>query len=438
MIAGTHSGVGKTTIATGIMGALSARGMLVSSAKIGPDFIDPSYHALATGRPPSSLDAFLSGKSLVASLAAQASRGADILVVEGVMGLFDGSSVPGLDGSTAAVSQLLDAPVVLVVDASAMSGSVAAVVHGFNSLDPTFEIAAVILNRVGGVGHEELLREALEPLNIPVLGVLYRDDALEWRERYLGLVPVAEDPTKIRASIARLSAVIAQSLDLDGVVALSRTAPARIVSPVPQALVTGHCRVAVCAGPAFSFVYPENLELLRQAGAELMLFDPLEEPTLPHGCDALYAGGGFPEVYASALADNVSLMRDVQRRIASGLVTWAECGGFLWLCGSLDGHEMVGVLSEVQARMTDKLTLGYRTATTRVPSVLGPVGTQIRAHEYHRSDASPPGNALDLTGRFGATQAGYADSRFFASYLHQHLSATPEIAERFVRAASSK
>jgi cobyrinic acid a,c-diamide synthase len=346
--------------------------------------------------------------------------------------------VPGLDGSTAAVSQLLDAPVVLVVDASAMSGSVAAVVHGFDSLDPTLQIAAVILNRVGGLGHEELLREALEPLKIPVLGVLYQDNALEWRERHLGLVPVAEDPAKIRASIARLSAVIAKSLDLDGVVALSRTAPVRSVAPVPQALVTGHCRVAVCAGPAFSFVYPENLELLRQAGAELMLFDPLEEPALPQDCDALYAGGGFPEVFASALADNVSLMRDVQQRIASGLVTWAECGGFLWLCGSLDGHEMVGVLPEVQARMTDKLTLGYRTATTRVPSVLGPIGTQFRAHEYHRSDASPPGDALDLTSRFGAAQAGYANSRFFASYLHQHLSATPELAERFVMTASSK
>ena len=438
MIAGTHSGVGKTTIATGIMGALSARGMLVSSAKIGPDFIDPSYHALATGRAPRSLDAFLSGASLLAGLAAQASRGADILVVEGVMGLFDGSSVSGVDGSTAAVSQLLDAPVVLVVDASALSGSVAAIVHGFHTLDPTFQIAAVILNRVAGVGHEELLREALEPLGIPILGVLYRDDALAWRERHLGLVPVAEDPTKIRASIANLSAVIARSLDLDGVVALSRTAPVRSVEPVPGPLVAGRCRVAVCAGPAFSFVYPENLELLRQAGAELMLFDPLTESALPEGCDALYAGGGFPEVYASALADNVPLARDVRRRVAAGLVTWAECGGFLWLSGTLDGHEMVGVLSDVHARMTDELTLGYRTATTRVPSVLGPAGTQLRAHEYHRSAASPPGDAFDQRGRFGASRAGYATSRFFASYLHQHLSATPELAERFVRGASAK
>lgn len=438
VIAGTHSGVGKTTVATGIMGALSTRGLRVSSAKVGPDFIDPSYHALATGRPPRSLDVFLSGESLLAGLAADASHDTDILVVEGVMGLFDGSSVPGLDGSTAAVSQLLEAPVVLVVDASAMSGSVAAIVHGFNDLDPTIRIAGVVLNRVASAGHEELLREALGPLRIPILGALYRDDALAWRERHLGLVPVAEDPAKIRASIARLSATIANSLDLDAIVTLSRTAPARSVAPVPQAAETGHCRVAVCAGPAFSFVYPENLELLRQAGAELVLFDPLREPALPEGCDALYAGGGFPEVYASALMDNASLLGDVHRRITAGLVTWAECGGFLWLCESLDGIKMAGVLPGVQARMTEKLTLGYRNATTRFPSVFGPTGTPIRAHEYHRSDVSPPGDALDLSGRFGTARAGFATPRLFASYLHQHLSATPEFAERFVLAASSK
>jgi cobyrinic acid a,c-diamide synthase len=420
------------------MGALSFRGLRVGSAKVGPDFIDPSYHALATGRPPRSLDVFLSGESLIVGLAAEASRDTDILVVEGVMGLFDGSSVPGVDGSTAAVSQLLQAPVILVVDASAMSGSVAALVHGFDDLDPAIRIAGVVLNRVASAGHEELLREALEPLGIQIMGALYRNDALAWRERHLGLVPVAENPTEIRSSIARLSTVIANSLDLDAIVALSRTAPTRIVAPTPQAAETGKCRIAVCAGPAFSFVYPENLDILRQAGAELVLFDPLVEPCLPDGCDALYAAGGFPEEYASALADNVSLLEDVHRRIKSGLVTWAECGGFLWLCESLDGVKMAGALAGVEARMTEKLTLGYRNAVTRYPSIFGPVGTQIRAHEYHRSDVSPSGDALELSGRFGSAQAGFATPRLFASYLHQHLSATPEFAERFVLAASSQ
>ncbi len=435
VIAGTHSGVGKTTVATGVMGALHARGLRVASAKVGPDFIDPSYHALATGRPPRTLDAYLSGEALLPGLAADAGHDADILVVEGVMGLFDGSSVPGLDGSTAAVSRLLDAPVVLVVDASALSGSVAAIVHGFNDLDPTIPVRGVVLNRVASAGHEELLREALEPLGVPVLGALYRDERLVWRERHLGLVPVAEDPSRIRSSIARLADVVAASLDLAAIVNLARTAPARQVEPLTPAATVGHCRIAVCAGPAFSFVYPENLDALRHAGAELVTFDPLSEPTLPDDCDALYAGGGFPEIYASALAENVTLLQDVRSRVASGLVTWAECGGLLWLCDSLDGIPMAGVLN-AHARMSETLTLGYRSALTRVRSVFGPVGTTIRAHEYHRSELSPPGDAMVVSGRFGTAHAGFAAPHLFASYLHQHLAATPEIAEAFVAAAS--
>jgi len=438
VVAGTHSGVGKTTVATGIMAALTARGLRVSSAKVGPDFIDPSYHALATGRPARSLDVFLSGESLVPGLAADASQGADILIAEGVMGLFDGSSVPGIDGSTASVSRLLDSPVLLVVDASAMSGSVAAIVHGFATLDPRVRLAGIILNLVGSASHETLLREALEPLRIPVLGAIYKDDALVWRERHLGLVPVAEEPEKIRASILRLSEMIARALDLDAIVSLARSAPTRSVEGVPRAKEVGHCRIAVCAGPAFSFVYPENLELLRQAGAETVLFDPLNETQLPDGCDALYAGGGFPEVYAAALASNNALLDDVRRRLGAGLVTWAECGGYLWLCDSLDGVSMAGVLPGVHARMTEKLTLGYRSATTQTESFFGPTGTHLRGHEYHRSEVSPPGGALEMTGRFGSAFAGYASPRLFASYLHQHLSASTELAERFVLAASSK
>jgi cobyrinic acid a,c-diamide synthase len=437
VIAGTHSGVGKTTVATGIMAALTTRGLRVSSAKVGPDFIDPSYHALATGRPPRTLDVFLSGESLVPTLAADASQGVDVLIVEGVMGLFDGSSVPGIDGSTASVSRLLEAPVILVVDASAMSGSVAAVVHGFATLDPRVRLGGVILNRVGSASHEELLREALEPLQLPVLGAIHNDDALLWRERHLGLVPVAEEPEKIKTSIGHLAERIAHALDLNAIMTLARSAPNRSLAPVPQAAEVGRCRIAVCGGPAFSFVYPENLELLRQAGAEIVLFDPVQESRLPDGCDALYAGGGFPEVYAAALASNVPLLDDVRHRLATGLVTWAECGGYLWLCESLDGVSMTGVLPGVHAEMTDRLTLGYRSATTRSETFFGPAGTHLRGHEFHHSNVSPAGDALDMSGRFGSARAGYASSRLFASYLHQHLSASPELAERFVLAAAS-
>ena len=419
------------------MAALSARGFRVSAAKVGPDFIDPSYHALATGRASRSLDVFLSGESLVPALAAAGARDTDIMVIEGVMGLFDGSSVPGVDGSTAAVSQLLDAPVILVVDASAMSGSVAAVVHGFVTLDPRTRVVGVIVNQVGSAGHEELLREALAPLGLPVLGALHRDDALVWRERHLGLVPVAEQPDEIRASLRRLADVIDRTLDLDAIVGLARSAPPRHVTDAPRANPVGHCRLAVCDGPAFSFVYRENLELLSQAGAEIVTFDPLREPHLPEGCDALYVAGGFPEVYAMALADNQSLLDDVRRQVGAGMTTWAECGGYLWLSESLDGVPMAGVLRGVHARMTERLTLGYRTANTLTDSFFGPAGLELRGHEYHHSVASPSGDGLELTGRFATGVGGVVTATLFASYLHQHLSSRPELAENFVRSAAA-
>lgn len=422
-------------MATGIMAALTTLGFRVSSAKVGPDFIDPSYHALATGRPACTLDVFLSGETLVPQLAAAASKDADVLIVEGVMGLFDGSSVPGIDGSTASVSRLLGAPVILVVDASAMSGSVAALVHGFATLDPRVHLGGVILNRVASSGHEELLREALAPLHVPVLGVLYSDDALMWQERHLGLVPVAEAPETIKTSLARLSEQITRALDLEAIMLLARSAPPRTLAPVPEAAEVGRCSVAVCSGPAFSFIYPENLALLRQAGAELIFFDPLKESRLPEGCGALYAAGGFPEVYAAALAANVPLLNDVHERVSAGLITWAECGGYIWLCESLDGARMTGVLRGVHATMTPSLSLGYRNALTRVATFFGPVGTQLRGHEFHRSNISPAGDAMDMSGRFGTAQSGYGSSQLFASYLHQHLSASPELAERFVSAA---
>ena len=423
-------------MATGVMSALHARGLRVGSAKVGPDFIDPSYHALATGRPGRNLDAYLSDPTIVAGLAARAASDSDVLVGEGVMGLFDGSGTTSVDGSTAMISVLLGAPVILVVDASAMSGSVAALVHGFATFSPDVRVGGVVLNRVGSSAHATLLREALEPLGIPVLGVLARDDALAWRERHLGLVPVAEDPASARASVARLGAVVERALDLDAILALARRAAPVSVADPPRARFQARCDVAVCAGPAFSFVYPENLELLEQAGARCVPFDPLEERTIPEGCRALYAGGGFPEVFAAALGENRPLLADVRRRVEAGLVTWAECGGYLWLCESLDGVAMAGVLEGAHATMTDRLTLGYREAATRHDSFLGPAATVLRGHEYHRSVVSPPGEGLDLTGRFGAGRAGYVSGSLVASYLHQHLSASPALAERFVAAAA--
>ena len=355
------------------------------------------------------------------------------------MGLFDGSGQAGCDGSTAAVSRLLDAPVVLVVDAGAMSGSVAAIVHGFATLDPKVHIAGVVLNRVGSVGHEALLREALQPLGLPVLGALFSDDALVWRERHLGLVPVAEQPDEVRASIGRLGEVVGRALELDALIGLARSAPTATVGEPPRAVPAGSCRIAVCGGPAFSFVYPENLDLLVQARSRASrIFDPVVDAALPEGCTGLYAGGGFPEVYAAALGENRALLGEVRRRVGAGMVTWTECGGYLWLCESLDGTPMAGVLTGVHAEMTEQLTIGYRQATTREAGIFGPAGTTLRGHEFHRSKVKPPGEALDLEGRLGSGRAGYISSTLFASYLHQHLSSTPFLAERFVAAACSR
>ncbi len=436
VVAGTHSGVGKTTVATGVMAALRQRGVRVAAAKVGPDFIDPGYHGLAAGRPGRSLDPTLHGTDLLASLAAAAGDGADVLVVEGVMGLFDGAGA-GIAGSTAEVARVLEAPVVLVVDGSAMSGSVAALVHGFRTFDPGIDLAGVVLNRVGGPGHVQLLRDALAPLGVEVLGALPRDDRLAWRERHLGLVPVAERPAEVLGSLAVLAALIDGALDLDGLLGMARRAPARQVPAPPAARPAGRAVLAVCAGPAFSFVYPENLALLEQAGAELVAFDPLCD-RLPAGCAGLYAGGGFPEVFGEQLAANQPLLDELGAAVRAGLATWAECGGLLLLCETLDGRPMAGALPGVTAHMTDRLTLGYRAAATRGPSPFGPAGTALRGHEFHRTQTDPPGDALELEGHAGAGRAGFSSPTLLASYLHQHLAATPELAERFVAALSRR
>jgi cobyrinic acid a,c-diamide synthase len=431
VVAGTHSGVGKTTVATGLMAALRAAGHRVGAAKVGPDFIDPGYHALATGRPSRNLDLWMSGAETVGALAAKAGDQADVLVVEGVMGLFDGAG-DGTPSSTAEVVALLDAPVLLVVDASAMSQSIAAVVHGFGSFDPRVRLAGVVLNRVASDGHEAMLRDALTSSGVPVLGVLRRDERLTWRDRHLGLVPVVERRSDVATALDRLAAAVASGCDLVAIMEVARRAPAHVMPelPAPRAVAKG-VRIAVASGAAFSFSYPDNLEALTAAGAELVPFDPCREPGLPDACHGLVAGGGFPEVYAEPLGENRPLLADLRRRIGAGLVTWAECGGLLWLSEGLDGRAMAGVVPTT-ATMTDRLTLGYRSATTTRPSPLGPAGTELRGHEFHYSSTEPAGDLLELRGRHGTGHGGFGGPALAASYLHLHLAGRPEIAEHFV------
>jgi cobyrinic acid a,c-diamide synthase len=434
VVAGTASGVGKTTVATGLMAALSARGLQVGAAKVGPDFIDPGYHGLATGRPSRNLDPWMSGAEVVPAVAARAADGADLLVVEGVMGLFDGAD-DGTPSSTATVAGLLDAPILLVVDAGATSQSIAAVVHGFHTLDPAVQVSGVVLNQVGSDAHEDGLRRALAPLGIPVLGALRRDDRLRWRDRHLGLVPVAEEPDEVRGALGLLAATVAERCDLDAVERLARSAPPLPVPPLAEPTPVGSVRVAVAAGRAFTFSYPDDLDALATAGAELVPFDPMVDEALPERCAALVAGGGFPEVHAERLAGNEALLADVRFRHARGLVIWAECGGLLWLAEQLDGHPMAGVVPTV-GRMGAGLTLGYRSGQTTVDSPLGPAGTSLRGHEFHHSATEPAGTALQLTGRNGPVVTGFADEQVLASYLHLPLVGRPDLAEAFVRRAA--
>ncbi|WP_439654193.1 cobyrinate a,c-diamide synthase [Streptacidiphilus anmyonensis] len=456
VLAAPASGTGKTTVATGLMAALAARGLRVSPHKVGPDYIDPGYHALATGRPGRNLDAFLSGPRRVAPLFLHGSAGADVSVVEGVMGLFDGAAGRGELASTAHVAKLLRAPVVLVVDGSSQSRSVAALVHGFASWDPQVRLGGVILNRVASDRHEALLREALEEGGgVPVLGALRRSDAVATPSRHLGLVPAVERDAAALTAVREMGELVAAGVDLDAVLALARSAPA--LPDVPwdpaeeiAALGSGALDsdapsqtrpvIALAGGAAFSFSYAENAELLTAAGADVVTFDPLHDEKLPEHTSALVIGGGFPEVYASELSANRVLRDEITALAASGAPIAAECAGLLYLCRTLDGRPMCGVL-DAEAEMSSRLTLGYREAVALADSPLAPAGLRLPGHEFHRTRTTPgsgPSPAWGWRTHDGRpTTEGFTSPSLHASYLHLHWTAAPSVALRLVRHAGA-
>ncbi|WP_251092832.1 cobyrinate a,c-diamide synthase [Streptomyces sp. Caat 7-52] len=499
VVAAPSSGSGKTTVATGLMAAFAARGLAVSPHKVGPDYIDPGYHALATGRTGRNLDAYLCGPELVAPLFLHGARGCDIAVVEGVMGLYDGAAGEGELASTAHVAKLLRAPVVLVVDASSQSRSVAALVHGFASWDPEVRVGGVILNKVASDRHEELLREALDSAGVPVLGALRRVRQVDTPSRHLGLVPVAERRSAAVEAVAAMAAQVVAGCDLDAVEALARAAgelpggsapwtpacppthptrpavkrdeetarpvgkrdeesaravgergeeparaagkrgeePARAVGKrdgEPARAVRERVPVvAVAGGPAFTFSYAEHTELLTAAGAEVVTFDPLRDEELPEGTAGLVIGGGFPEVYAGELSANEPLRKAVAALALSGAPVAAECAGLLYLCRELDGRPMCGVL-DATARMSERLTLGYRDAVAVGDSVLAVAGTRMRGHEFHRTVVEPGAGASPAWGMRAPVRRveGFVQQGVHASYLHTHWASEPGVARRFV------
>ncbi|MER7048690.1 cobyrinate a,c-diamide synthase [Streptomyces jumonjinensis] len=439
VIAAPSSGSGKTTVATGLMAAFAASGLAVSPHKVGPDYIDPGYHSLATGRPGRNLDAYLCGTELVAPLFAHGAAGCDVAVVEGVMGMYDGAAGAGELASTAQTAKLLKAPVVLVVDASSQSRSAAALVHGFVSFDPEVRVGGVILNKVATDRHEGLLREALEEVGVPVLGVLRRQAAVATPSRHLGLVPVAERTAEAVASVAAMGELVRQGCDLAGLLALARSAPPLGAGAwsagegmAPEAA-GARPVVAVAGGPAFTFSYAEHVELLTAAGAEVAAFDPLRDEELPEGTSGIVIGGGFPEVYAPELSANEALRKAVGEFARSGGPVAAECAGLLYLARSLDGQPMCGVL-DAEARMGERLTLGYREAVAVADSALAATGTRMRGHEFHRTVIEPGAGPVPAWGMHRPERRveGFVQRGVHASYLHTHWAAEPGVARRFV------
>lgn len=455
VIAAPASGHGKTTVATGLLAAFRRRGTEVAPFKVGPDYIDPGYHRIAAGRPGRNLDPVLVGEDRVPGLFAHGSSGAQLSIVEGVMGLFDGridgSSDTVAAGSTAHVAGLLGAPVVLVVDAKGQSQSLSALLHGFRGFRPEVPIDGVILNRVGSSRHEEVLREAVAVAGLPVLGALPRSDGLSVPSRHLGLVTAAEHGADARAAVEAMGDAVAAHVDLDAVANLARSAPGLPVAPWNPgdevARVSDFPRnlddraqefpnrpvVAVAGGQAFTFAYAEHVELLEAAGAEVAVVDPLRDEALPPGTGGLVLPGGFPEQHTEALSANVPLRQEIATFAATGAPVHAECGGLLYLAEELDGHSLCGAI-KVKARMSPRLTLGYRNAVAASDSVLFSEGARVSGHEFHRTILNPGHGAIPAwKWRAQATVAeGFVSGGLHASYLHTHPAGQPESVARFV------
>lgn len=454
VIAATASGSGKTTVATGLVGALTAAGHRVAPFKVGPDFIDPGYHAVAAGRPGRNLDPNLVGVDRVPALFAAGSADADIAVIEGVMGLFDGRIADGPEaqdaiahGSTAHVAAMLGAPVVIVVDAGGHGQTLAAILHGLRGFDPRVDICGVILNRVGSARHEQVLRAACDHVGLPVFGVLRRAPELAVPSRHLGLIPAVEHGHAARVAVDAMAELITSSTDLPAVVAAARarsTPDATPWSPAEEiAAARDHAgldvpdrpiTVAVAGGAAFTFGYAEHAELLVAAGAEVCTVDPLHDTDLPVGTDAVVVGGGFPEEHVHELAANHTLLEAIRGHARAGRPIAAECAGLLYLARDLDGHRMADVVP-VSGHFGPSLTLGYRDAVAAVDSVLYAAGDRVTGHEFHRSTVAAIGDAAPAwRWRRGdvAIADGVATDAVHASYLHTHPAGVPGSIARLV------
>ncbi len=446
VIAGISSNVGKTTVMVGLVRALRARGLRVAVFKCGPDYLDPTYHVRAAGAPCHNLDGWMMGREAVLATIAHASQGADIAVIEGVMGLFDGVSPTSGEGSTAEIAKWLQAPVLLVCDAGGMARSIAALAKGFSTFDPDLQISGLICNRLGSRGHLDLLRKATEG-KPPVLGGLPKEAALAFADRHLGLYR-ADRATISEDIFVSWGDRVREWCDVDAIVALAQSVPALPEIPVAARIVGvgARCRIGLAFDEAFHFYYDDNLRRLENLGAELVRFSPIHDGHLPD-VDGLYFGGGYPEVHAEALSRNLSMLKDVRSFAETQGPIYGECGGLMYLSNgirTLDGvlHSMVGLIPG-EAEMKDRLqALGYVEVETKSETMLGPAGLKFRGHQFRYSDFRLPAEvecAYDVRRRRGGEvfHEGYRQGNTLASYVHAHWASNPILAQGFVQACSA-
>lgn len=465
VIAGTSSGVGKTTIVVGLMAALRRRGLKVQPFKVGPDYIDPSHHAAATGTPSRNLDSWMVPKDDLVDLFSRACGGADLAVIEGVMGLFDGVGGRDETGSTAEIAKLLDAPVVLVMDVRRMARSAAAMAWGYSRFDPDLRVAGFIINKVGGEKHFGMVRDAIEGSGTGrVFGYLPRDPGLDLPERHLGLIPAPEQPIS-EGYFAKLAELIEAHVDVDALLAAAseraggdgsrspeprpqNIARSSVLSPrssrlFPSRPVPRHSVIAVARDEAFNFYYQDNLDLLEAHGADLVYFSPLRDSAIPPDAGALYLGGGFPEVHAAILARNVSMIESIRRAAREGLAVYGECGGLMYLSEGIVGEEgsrypMVGVVPGWCSMERKRLHLGYVEVQSAIDTPLGPAGFIARGHEFHYSlwDGLDSSRGAYQVLSDGGRAEGFARGNVLATFVHIHFAANPALAPAFVAAAT--
>ena len=443
VVAGTASGIGKTSVMVGLTRALRQRGLRVAVFKCGPDYLDPTYHVRASGNTCHNLDGWMMGRDAVIGTFARACAGADIALIEGVMGLFDGASPTREEGSTAEMAKWLDTPVMLVVDVSGMARTVAAIARGVAAFDPELRLAGIFCNRVGSRGHLDILRRAL--IDLPVLGALPSKPALTFPERHLGL-RTADEQAVPDSILSELGRVTGEWCDLDAILTVAHAAPlvSCQLSPKADAASSSRCRIGVAFDEAFHFYYEYNLHLLKSLGAELVYFSPISDPGLPD-VNGLYIGGGYPEIHARALSANVSMREQISAFAADGGTIYAECGGLMYLCDSiktLDGQHlpMAGVIP-AHAVMHERLqALGYVEVDTQAVSALGPAGLRFRGHQFRYSELQPLKDRIDCAYRVvrrrdgQVVSEGYTVKNTLASYVHAHWASNPTIAERLVEA----